>query len=513
MQNDQVAADNAGEVRLRIRGVSVDYGALRAVDAVDLDVGGEGRAVVALLGPSGCGKSTLLRALAGIEPLAGGAVEFDAADLARIPAHRRGFGLVFQDGQLFPHRSVAGNIAYGLRGPYGRPIGSRAERAERIDELLALVGMDGYGARRVGELSGGQAQRVALARALAPRPRMLLLDEPLSSLDRELRDRLVVDIARILRTTGTPALLVTHDHGEAAALAERIAVMRDGRITQEAAPRELWRYPRDVETARFLGYPVVLDAEVEDGVAHGRLGPVPVTHPDGPVRLGLRAESILAAPVGAADDDETTGVRATVETVTVLPSRTLVTVTLPWSSSAEPSVVKSSRADSSPFGGGPITATLGSGTAVPGDVVDVRLAAGMIAVITGDSVREVAAGAIVRDGKVLLAQRSRPPEMAGLWELPGGKVEPGESGAEGLRRELDEELGVTVRVVRRLPGEVSLGGTMVLRAYAAELETGEPEAREHTALRWVTADELDDAELVENDRTWLQALRKLLTQH
>lgn len=184
--------------------------------------------VVALLGPSGCGKSTLLRAIAGLEPLAGGSVSWDGDDLTRVPPHRREFGLVFQDGQLFSHRSVAENIAYGLRVKKW----ARDARESRVAELLDLVGLTGYGARAVTELSGGQRQRVALARALAPTPRLLLLDEPLSALDRELRDRLALDLAEVLRATGTTAVLVTHDEGEAETIAGRVLRMRDGRIVE-----------------------------------------------------------------------------------------------------------------------------------------------------------------------------------------------------------------------------------------------------------------------------------------
>ncbi len=169
---------------LTVDGVSVRYDETVAVDDVTLTVGGPGNQVLALLGPSGCGKSTLLRAIAGLEPLSAGRLLFDGVDLARVPTHRREFGLVFQDGQLFPHRTVAGNIGYGLRGPaFGRGRAARVARSERIDELLALVGLEGYGDRRVRELSGGQSQRVALARALAPRPRLLLrrtVDDPSS---------------------------------------------------------------------------------------------------------------------------------------------------------------------------------------------------------------------------------------------------------------------------------------------------------------------------------------------
>ncbi|WP_277210814.1 ABC transporter ATP-binding protein [Isoptericola croceus] len=241
-----------GSDGLEVRDVVVRYGQRRghagttAVDGVSLDVAaGE---VLALLGPSGCGKSSLLRAVAGLEPVAGGTVTFDGADLAGVPVHRRGFGLLFQEGQLFPHRDVAGNVGYGLAD---RP---RAERAARVAELLSLVGLDGFATRSVAELSGGEKQRVALARALAPRPRLLLLDEPLSALDRGLRERLAVEIRAVLHATRTTAVFVTHDHDEAFTVADRVAVMSAGRLIQVAPPEELWQAPATREVAAFLGY-------------------------------------------------------------------------------------------------------------------------------------------------------------------------------------------------------------------------------------------------------------------
>jgi len=223
-----------------------------AVAGVDLDVpAGE---VLALLGPSGCGKSSLLRAVAGLEPPTSGEVRWDGLDLAPVPVHRRGFGLVFQDGQLFPHRDVAGNVAYGLRGL------DRSGRAERVAELLDLVGLPGYQRRPVATLSGGERQRVALARSLAPAPRLLLLDEPLSALDRSLRERLAEDLRRVLVTTGTTALFVTHDQDEAFTVAGRVAVLSAGRLLQAAAPEDLWRRPASREVAEFLGYRTFLAA-------------------------------------------------------------------------------------------------------------------------------------------------------------------------------------------------------------------------------------------------------------
>ena len=236
---------------LSLRGLRVVYrgtrGAARvtAVDGVDLDVSrGE---TVALLGPSGCGKSSLLRAVAGLEDLAGGTVMWDGRDVVRVPVHRRGFGLMFQDGQLFPFRDVAGNVAYGLTGL------PRRERRPRVEEMVELVGLPGYGPRDIATLSGGQAQRVALARSLAPRPRLLLLDEPLSALDRALREQLVIDLREILAGQGTTALYVTHDHGEARVVADRVGVMDAGRLLRLDAPEALWADPGDETVARFLG--------------------------------------------------------------------------------------------------------------------------------------------------------------------------------------------------------------------------------------------------------------------
>ncbi|MBL0887749.1 ABC transporter ATP-binding protein [Myceligenerans indicum] len=218
-----------------------------AVDHVWLEVD-EGE-IVALLGPSGCGKSSLLRAVAGLEPLAGGTVRWDDADLAGVPVHRRQFGLLFQDGQLFPHRDAGRNVAYGLEAQHV----PAPERARRVAGLLDLVGLTGYERRRVATLSGGERQRVALARALAPSPRLLLLDEPLSALDRRLRERLAADVRRVLKETGTTALFVTHDHEEAFAVADRVGVMSDGRLLQVATPDELREKPASRDVAEFLG--------------------------------------------------------------------------------------------------------------------------------------------------------------------------------------------------------------------------------------------------------------------
>lgn len=256
---------------LAVRDVVVRYGGGERTDPGTTAVAGVTLAVapgevLALLGPSGCGKSSLLRAVAGLEPVASGSVTWDGRDLAGVPVHRRGFGLMFQEGQLFPHRDVAGNVAYGIVGL------SRAERDARVTELLDVVGLAGYERRAVATLSGGERQRVALARSLAPRPRLLLLDEPLSALDRGLRERLALDLREALRATGTTAVFVTHDHDEAFTVADRVAVMDAGRLLQVAPPEDLWRAPASRRVAEFLGYQAFVPRGAESLLAIGPRG-------------------------------------------------------------------------------------------------------------------------------------------------------------------------------------------------------------------------------------------------
>jgi thiamine transport system ATP-binding protein len=241
---------------LHVDGLVVRYGDVTAVDAVDLAVAD--REVVCVLGPSGCGKTTVLRAIAGLEPPSAGRITWDGVDLGGVAPHRRGVGMVFQDFALFPHRVVAGNVALGLRMAGV----DRAAQHRRVDEVLALVGLDGYGSRAVATLSGGEQQRVALARALAPRPRLLLLDEPLGSLDRALRQRLVVELRELLTAAGVSAVYVTHDQEEAFALADSLVVMRAGRVVQRGAPEAVWSRPADEFVARFLGFENVVDGRV-----------------------------------------------------------------------------------------------------------------------------------------------------------------------------------------------------------------------------------------------------------
>ena len=241
---------------LQVDSVTVAFDGEKALDAASLDVAdGE---IVTVLGPSGSGKTTLLRVIAGLQVPDAGRVLLDGIDLAGVPPHRRGVGLVFQDHALFPHRDVFGNVAFGLR--------MRGDSADVIEtrtaELLALVGLTGLEQRSVGTLSGGEQQRVALARALAPEPRILLLDEPLGSLDRRLRDRLLDDLERLFDELGVTAVYVTHDQTEAFTLGDRVAVMRDGHVVQVATPDELWAHPLDEDVARFLGLANVADDEI-----------------------------------------------------------------------------------------------------------------------------------------------------------------------------------------------------------------------------------------------------------
>ncbi|WNI19824.1 ABC transporter ATP-binding protein [Actinacidiphila sp. ITFR-21] len=277
---------------LRLEAATVRFGERAALDTVDLEVAAH--EIVCVLGPSGSGKSTLLRTVAGLQPLDGGRVLLDGADQRAVPAHRRGVGLMFQDHQLFPQRDVGGNVSFGPR-VHRMP---RGPRDRLVAELLALVGLPGAARRAVATLSGGEQQRVALARALAPEPRLLMLDEPLGQLDRSLRERLVVELRRIFGRLGTTVLAVTHDQGEAFALADRVVVMRDGRIAQSGTPLEVWQRPVSEFVARFLGFDNITDATVEGAVAVTPWGelPVPDGTPEGPGQLLVRPTGVRLGP-------------------------------------------------------------------------------------------------------------------------------------------------------------------------------------------------------------------------
>jgi thiamine transport system ATP-binding protein len=234
-------------VRLTLDRVGVTIDGHRILEDVTLDVADGER--LALLGPSGSGKSTALRVIAGLQTPSTGRVLLDGRDVTGVPAHGRGIGLVFQDAALFPHRDVAGNVGFGPRVAGV----SEGERQARVGEALELVGLAGTERRDVTTLSGGEAQRVALARALAPRPEVLLLDEPLGALDGPLRRRLQTDLRELFEQLALTVVHVTHDVGEAFELGDRVAVLRAGRIAQVATPDELWARPADDWVARFLG--------------------------------------------------------------------------------------------------------------------------------------------------------------------------------------------------------------------------------------------------------------------
>ncbi len=273
---------------LSVRDIHKSFGDTRALAGVSFDVSpGE---IVVILGPSGCGKSTLLSVIAALEPPDRGAVLWDDQDLAPVPPHQRGFGLMFQDFALFPHMDVFGNVAFGLQMAALPP----DEIQFRVRETLGLVGLPGFQRRDVNSLSGGEQQRVALARSLAPRPRLLMLDEPLGSLDRALRERLMEDLQSILKQAHQTTLYVTHDQEEAYALADRIVVMDAGRVAQIGAPQDLYRYPASVFVARFLGLTNLLSGESRRGIVSTSIGDLPFPSvPDGPLTLLLRPDSAL----------------------------------------------------------------------------------------------------------------------------------------------------------------------------------------------------------------------------
>ncbi|MBL8146481.1 MAG: ABC transporter ATP-binding protein [Anaerolineae bacterium] len=268
---------------LQIRRLEVDYEGDPVLRGLDLEVAsGE---VVAVLGPSGCGKTTLLRTIAGLETPRRGDVRLDGRSLLGVPPHKRGVGLMFQSFALFPHLSVLDNVAFGLEMQGGPREASRT----RARELLALVGMEGFEQRAVSQLSGGEQQRVALARSLAPSPRLLMLDEPLGSLDAALRDYLTIELRAIFRRVGLTALYVTHDQREALVIADRIAVLREGQVEQIGTPEAIYRAPASEFTADFLGLGNCLPREIVGrwlpGLDFPAGAPLLLLHPEG-ISLG-----------------------------------------------------------------------------------------------------------------------------------------------------------------------------------------------------------------------------------
>ena len=227
--------------------------------------------ILCLLGPSGCGKTTLLRLIAGLEAADTGQIVFDGQDLAGVPPHQRDFGLMFQEFALFPHKNVGQNVTFGL------VMKNETEITDHAQQMLALVGLAGFEERDVSSLSGGEQQRVALARSLAPNPRLLMLDEPLGSLDRALRERLMLEIRQILKQVGLTAIYVTHDQTEAFAIADRVIVMNHGHIEQDATPEQLYRQPATPFVAQFLGLTNLLPATcLPNGYVETALGVWPL---------------------------------------------------------------------------------------------------------------------------------------------------------------------------------------------------------------------------------------------
>ena len=281
---------------LSIDNVRRSFGALRVLRGISLDIAkGE---IVCLLGPSGCGKTTLLRIVAGLESADSGDVLVEGQSILNTPVHARDFGLMFQDFALFPHMNVAQNVLFGLRMHHV----PKELSQQRLSEVLALVGLEGYEKRSVGQLSGGERQRVALARSLAPNPRLLMLDEPLGSLDAALRERLVVELHTIIKQLGLTAIYVTHDQHEAFAIADRIAVMNAGQIEQVDAPPTLYRQPQTTFVARFLGFSNVVPITAKsDSRFQTPLGTFParngadalLLHPDGLQLASASSNSII----------------------------------------------------------------------------------------------------------------------------------------------------------------------------------------------------------------------------
>ena len=273
---------------LQIDSVYKSYDSLAVLRGVSLTV--EAGEIICLLGPSGCGKTTMLRVVAGLERPESGDVRLRGQSVMNQPVHKRDFGLMFQDFALFPHMNVAENVAFGLK------MQREAAPDARVHDVLNLVGMRGFELRDVSQLSGGERQRVALARSLAPNPQLLMLDEPLGSLDANLREYLAVELRRIIKETGVAAIYVTHDQMEAFAIADRIAVMNAGMVEQVSAPKQLYLQPETIFVARFLG----LDNIITELQFDGSQLVTPVgTYPS----HGLKPDAVLIHPLGIQLDD------------------------------------------------------------------------------------------------------------------------------------------------------------------------------------------------------------------
>ncbi len=302
------AASQAGEGFLSLKGLTKSYGGFAAVDNLDLEVPkGE---LVAFLGPSGCGKTTSLRMIAGLVPATSGRIVVGGQDLTEVPTHRRDMGLVFQSYALFPHMSVARNVAFGLEM---RKVG-KDEIARRVKEAIALVHLSGKEEHRPSQLSGGQQQRVALARALVVRPSILLLDEPLSNLDAKLRDEMRNEIRDIQKRLGITAIFVTHDQVEALTMCDKVVVMNQGRLEQVGTPVDLYEAPKTAFVAGFVGRSNRLKATARDGVAEFAGESFAAQRSlSGPVEIMVRPHRVALSAAGAdvtAGDHRVSGVVA-----------------------------------------------------------------------------------------------------------------------------------------------------------------------------------------------------------
>ena len=347
-------ADAAASPFVEFRGVTKRFGDFTAVNDLSLNV--FEREFHALLGPSGCGKSTLLRMLAGFEEPTGGEIFLDGENLAGVPPHRRPVNMMFQSYALFPHMSVAKNIAYGLKrdGLDQRAI------AERVDEMLALVKMEAFAGRKPHQLSGGQRQRVALARSLAKRPKLLLLDEPLGALDKKLREETQFELTDLQERLGLTFIVVTHDQEEAMTMADRVSVMDHGTIAQVGTPGDVYENPRTRYVADFIGSINLLEGEVRssrngvvevmiDGRRHEVVGePDPL--PGGlPVWLALRPEKLRVSRE-APEDPNLNAMRGEVWDIAYLGDMTIYHVRLPSGQTVRASVINATRQVDDPIG-------------------------------------------------------------------------------------------------------------------------------------------------------------------